>query len=838
MGTLLEHPSEEIKRLQRCINDLIGLLALPAAWSGGGDPSQIVRTLLDALLGMLRLDFVYMRLGDSFGGMPGEMIQLAPSQDRATPEQEICEVVRRWLGDDPQYWPASAGNPFADGEVTTVPLRLGLHGEIGMLVAGSRREGFPKKTEKLVLDIAANQAAIGLQEAHRLVEQKRVANQLEQRVSQRSAELAAVNSNLNKEIIERRRAEEGLHAIEVNFRHVVDSIPGLVCTMSPTGEIELLNRQVLEFFGKTAEQLKNWATSDVVHPDDLPRVIAAVADSLAAGTPYDIEHRCRRGDGVYRWFQVRALPVRNTDDHVTGWYLLLTDIDDRKRAEDAIRASERNLDQIINAVPALAWSARPDGPAEFFNRHYLDYMGLSADEAQGWGWTTAIHPDDLCEMAAAWRAIVASGRPGESEARLRRFDGEYRWFLFRANPLHDESNRIVKWYNINIDIEDRNQAQEQLRESELNLRQLTETIPEMLWRATPDGAIDYCNARVVNYTGFSAEEIMGSGWTRLLHPDDVGDASRVWMSCVATGTPYRVEVRIFHAADETYRWCVTNALPLRDEHGRILKWHGTVVDMHDWKRAQEELRNTQAELAHLTRVMTMGELAASIAHEINQPLASIITNGETGLRWLGRAEPDLGKAQELTRRMVADARRASDIIDRIRNMATRRAPMRTLQSLDNIIEESMVFLRHEFQSRGVTVSVDLAPELPPIVGDRTQLQQVVVNLAVNAVQAMARSNPARRSISIQTLLSDPETVCCHIEDSGPGIDPAHLPRLFDTFFTTKDSGMGMGLAISRSIIEAHGGRIRANNDSAFGGARFSFTLPVNGTDQASVEGLN
>jgi signal transduction histidine kinase len=218
-------------------------------------------------------------------------------------------------------------------------------------------------------------------------------------------------------------------------------------------------------------------------------------------------------------------------------------------------------------------------------------------------------------------------------------------------------------------------------------------------------------------------------------------------------------------------------------------------------------------------------LTASIAHEVNQPLAAIITNGETSLRCLARSDLDVEKVRELARRVVADARRASDIIDRIRAMASRRALQPTPHSLADIIKESMDFLRHEFQSNDISVSLDLEPGLRRVVGDRTQLQQVIVNLAINAVHATARSGG--RNILVRAILSSPETVCFMIEDSGPGIDPAHLPRLFDSFFTTKESGMGMGLAICQSIIEAHNGRIRADNNSSLGGARFSFDLPAN-----------
>jgi C4-dicarboxylate-specific signal transduction histidine kinase len=262
----------------------------------------------------------------------------------------------------------------------------------------------------------------------------------------------------------------------------------------------------------------------------------------------------------------------------------------------------------------------------------------------------------------------------------------------------------------------------------------------------------------------------------------------------------------------------------RDKDGR-LEYLGAAQDVTQRRMSEEALAQARSELAHVARVTSLGVLTASIAHEVNQPLAAIITYGESGLRWMARPEPDPERIREVTKRMVTDARRASEIIDRIRAMATRGAPKQTLLSLDDVVGESMLFLRHELQSKGVSVSLDLARELPQVFGDRTQIQQVVVNLAMNAAQAMAQSGTARRCILIRTMLSDPETVCCTIEDSGPGIDATLIPRLFDTFFTTKETGMGMGLAISRSIIEAHAGHILADNDSALGGARFSFSLP-------------
>jgi PAS domain S-box-containing protein len=255
----------------------------------------------------------------------------------------------------------------------------------------------------------------------------------------------------------------------------------------------------------------------------------------------------------------------------------------------------------------------------------------------------------------------------------------------------------------------------------------------------------------------------------------------------------------------------------------------SVIDLTKQVRAEEELQRLRADFAHAARISMLGELTASIAHEVNQPLAAIVAGAEAGLRWLDRPSPDVAEVRELTKRVVADARRASEIISRIRVMATRRAPEQTLLSLDDVIREALLFLRHEVQSRGVAVSHFPASGPQKVLADRTQLQQVVVNLAVNAVQAMAQAASADRNILVRTIEHDPATLRCSVEDSGPGIEPHHVTRLFDSFFTTKDSGMGMGLRICRSVIEAHGGRIGADNESSLGGARFFFTLPLAAT---------
>jgi PAS domain S-box-containing protein len=374
------------------------------------------------------------------------------------------------------------------------------------------------------------------------------------------------------------------------------------------------------------------------------------------------------------------------------------------------------------------------------------------------------------------------------------------------------------------DITERKQSEEKLRESELNLRQMTEAIPEMLWSATPEGAIDYCNARVLDYTGFSANEIMGNDWTKFLHPDDVEPTNREWMSCVRTGAPYRVEVRTFHAADRTYRWCVTSALPLLDQQGRILKWHGTVVDMHDWKQAQEELRNTQAELAHMTRVMTVGELTASIAHEVNQPLSGIITNASTCLRMLAADPPNVEGARETAQRTIRDGHRASDVITRLRALFSKKDTAIESVDLNEATQEVIALSLSELQRNRVILRPELADDLPLVAGDRVQLQQVILNLVRNASDAMSGVDDRPRRLVIRTERDEGDHVRLTVLDVGAGFGPQGPDKLFEPFYTTKNGGMGIGLSVSRSIVESHHGRLWATpNDGP--GATFSFSIP-------------
>jgi len=939
----------DTQQLRRCINDLVSVLALPAMWVGC-EPSKIVESLLDSVLEMLHLDLVYLHIRDPIGDAPAESHRTAESLGVSIRMAEIRAALKRWLGADPQDWPPRV--EIGEGELSIVPLCLGLHGEIGLLIAGSRRVGFPLQTERLLLGMAANQATIGLQGVRHLIDQKRIADELDRRVAQRTAELSAMNEELRRQVLERQRAEENLRVGELLLGSMIDSLPVPLGIMTASGECEAVNHPMLDYSGKTQEELKLWTTSDVVHAEDRPAAVAAwhralengqpyqietrlrradgvyrwhnvhrfpmrsadgrilrwlvlqldvhdrrdaevllrsLVDSIAApvtlcaptgemeavnrfaedyhrksadeimnwtsgdmifaadlpraqaawrrsietGEPYNVEVRARRADGVYRWMHSHGFPVRDADGRIVRWCVLHLDIHDRKQAEEVLAASERNLNLTINSIPAMAWSADIDGNVEFVNQNYLDYVGRPLDQMRNAGWKDVVHPDDVERSTETWKTIMGSRRAGEAEARLRRFDGSYRWFLMRVSPLYDEAANVIKWHGVNTDIEDLKRAEEALRASELNLRRQTETIPLMLWSAAPDGTVDYCNGRLLEYAGLSAEAVMRDDWKKIrgdwqntIHPDDRESTARAWETSVATGEPHRIEVREFHAADSTYRWCLVTALPLRDDHGRILKWHGAVVDMHDWKQAQDDLRNTQAELAHMTRVMTMGHLTASIAHELNQPLAGIITNASTCLRMLAADPPNVVGARETARRTVRDGNRAAEVITRLRALFSKRHTAIEAVDLNTATQEVIALTLTELQRASVSLRVELADDLPFVKGDRVQLQQVIMNLILNAVEAMDGVTGRPKDLVVATGSVGGDHVQVVVQDAGMGFDSATAEKLFNPFHTTKSHGMGIGLSVSRSIVENHQGRLWARTNEG-PGATFLFSIPAN-----------
>jgi PAS domain S-box-containing protein len=366
---------------------------------------------------------------------------------------------------------------------------------------------------------------------------------------------------------------------------------------------------------------------------------------------------------------------------------------------------------------------------------------------------------------------------------------------------------------------------------ELQLRvSMLQNIPVAAWSVMPDGTPDIVNRLWYEYTGQTPEFVNShpEAWMATLHPEDRDRASQSYWEGIRSGRGFTMEARFLRARDRTYRWHLNRLVPVRDAEGNLLRLVGTSTDVHDWRQAQEALRNTQTEFAHMTRVMTMGELTASIAHEVNQPLGAMVTSAAAGARWLATKPPQMDKARRALERIANDGKRAAEVIQRIRALMKRQTPRKEWLDINETILEVIALAQYQLRRSAILLETRLGDHLPLVRGDRVQLQQLLLNLIINAIEAMSGIKERPRELTVASSSEGPDTVSIEVRDSGTGLDPEHAPHVFEPFYTTKAEGLGIGLSISLSIVEAHGGRLSAAANAPHGTV-FFFSLPVNET---------
>jgi PAS domain S-box-containing protein len=579
------------------------------------------------------------------------------------------------------------------------------------------------------------------------------------------------------------------------------------------------------------------AFRDRILPEDRVGNVEAADRAIREKTDFEVVFRITLPDGSIKRVHSVGHPVVNSDGEVIELVGTHVDVTEQyaakealQKAFDEIKKSEDRLRQVIDTIPTLVWRAGPDGVPDFLNQPALDYTGLSLKQTET-GWPRAFHPDDKKGMLRKWSAIRQSGMPGGLEARLRRFDGEYRWFWFQAEPLRDEAGNIVKWYGSSTDIEDRKRTEEALRESEQRFRDYAETASDWFWEAGPDHHIIRISEHV------SDIGLVPSGLTGLFRWEiatDVESEPEKWQmhrAMIDAHQPFRDFVYTVDGAGFPVH-VRTSGKPIHDASGNFLGYRGTGTNITATIRAdhaERELRKAQAELAHVTRVTTLGELTASIAHEVNQPLTAVVSNADACLRWLDRATPDLDAARRSVEWIIDDGNRASEVIRRVRALVNKTDVERAPLNVNDVVREVIALVERELISRGVLLRMELAPAPAMILGDRVQLQQVIINLVMNGIEAMHAVTDRPRELVIRSGRDDAHYVLLSVTDRGVGVPADCADRLFKAFFTTKSGGMGMGLSICRSIVEAHGGRLSASRNEG-PGATFQFTLPSHQED--------
>jgi len=631
------------------------------------------------------------------------------------------------------------------------------------------------------------------------------------------------------DIEDRKVVEEALREGELRYRLILDNIPGLVSTRAATGAPEFVNQKMLEFFGQSLEQLPDW--SSLIHPDDRERVVSLWRRSVETGQPYDVEHRARRADGVYRWIHARGQPLRDHEGRIVRWCNMLTDVDDRKRAEEALRESELQYRSIMDGIPGLIQVVSAAGEVEIVNRQALEYFGKTLEEFKAWETTGALHPDDLSRVKAARSQSLETGLPFDMEYRCRRADGEYRWFHSRALPLRDREGRILHWCVLLTDIEDRKRSEAALKRNEEFLAdaQRLSSTGSFLWNLTT-GEIIFSEETYRIYGMDPAVPVTFELIRARTHPDELTEL-KDHIEQAQHGLDLDFERRLL-MPDRSVKYLHFICRAVRDQEGQI-EYIGAVQDVTGRRRSEDALGKVRSELAHVARVAALGALTASIAHEVNQPLSGIITNASTCLRLLADDPPNIDGARETARRTIRDGNRASDVIARLHALFAKKGAVTESVDLNRATRELIALSSNEIQRERVIVQMDLADELPPVAGDSVQLQQVVLNLLMNALEAMRGVDDRPRQLVIRTGRDEGDRVRLSVQDVGVGFDPQSVDRLFDAFYTTKSDGMGIGLSVSRSIIESHRGRIWAElNDGP--GATFSFSIPrVSGPETAS-----
>jgi len=574
-----------------------------------------------------------------------------------------------------------------------------------------------------------------------------------------------------------------------------------------------------------------------IHPADLRAFDESLEQAIQKQKDFEINFRIVLPGGEVKHVHNLGHPVLNTVGELVEYIGTTVDVTEQVKARAAleeafskIKQSEASLRLIIDTIPALAWSIEPDGSVEFVNRRWSNYTGLTIAQARGSGWLSVVHPEDIGWMSEQRRIAMTSGKPFELESRMRRHDGEYRWFINRADPLLDEKGKIVKWYGTNTDIDDRKRAEEALRRSENYLaeaQRLTHTGSWVFNILT--GALVHSSEEHRRLFGFDPEKGIPSfdELVSRIHPEDRTFALREFDATIPSGKDFDAHFRIV-LPDGAIRYVYGTGHPVFSPSGDVHEFIGMVMDVTERKRAEEALRQAQADLAHVSRLTTMGELTASIAHEVNQPLTAVVNNANASISLLPKDAPDLEEVREALADIIDDANRASDVIARVRQLAKRAPVEKSLLDLRDVVQDVLGLARYESATRHVTIRTDLSEALPSVSGDRVQLQQVLLNLVINGMDAMNQVEESKRVLTICGRREEHDGTFearLSVSDSGVGLKPEEMDRLFEAFYTTKTEGMGMGLAISRSIIEAHGGRLWAEPNEG-PGATFVFSLPI------------
>jgi PAS domain S-box-containing protein len=634
---------------------------------------------------------------------------------------------------------------------------------------------------------------------------------------------------IGTDIEDRKRAEEELRAAEHEARELLDRVPAMISLRTVAG-ISYTNQRIHNYIGVGQEELRGQGWLKYIHAEDQERALANQARSTEEMKTMDHLYRLRGADGAYRWFRTIAEPYPSVDGKSNCWYGVATDIDELYRSRELLRERELQLNLFTENLPAVLFKAAPDGSIVYVNQKGIEYSGRTAEDLQQKGWTDLIHPDDFEETSSLWNRLLTEGVGYDTVNRFIGADGQYRWFHTRVAAIRDDTGKTVAFHGIMLDTTAQKAAELALQQSEHQMHKMMDTVPSSLYSTAPDGEYTFVNKKARDYLGMTLDQIQGWRWVEAAHPEEREYVVKEFKKALATGSSYISEHRI-RRADGIYRWHLSRAEPLLDEDGQIVQWFGVAIDIDERKRAEHHLRETRVKLERASHVATVAELSASIAHELNQPLTAVMANAQAARRWLSNSPPNFSEAMTSIERVLRDGRVADETMQHIRALF-KQQPLRKKHAWPSqIIREAIRFVHQDAKREESLIDIQIADDLPPILVEQIQIQEVLINLISNGIEAM-ESNARPPHLMIRATLVNESELLIEVIDNGPGLKDTQ--SIFDAFVTTKEKGMGIGLAVSRSIIEAHDGQLWAENNPDYG-AKFSVKLPCGARRVPSLE---
>lgn len=607
--------------------------------------------------------------------------------------------------------------------------------------------------------------------------------------------------------------------------NILESITDAFVAFDRQWRYTYVNQAAVQLLGRSPQELIGKQVWQEVFPTEVGKVAyRELHRAVAEQIPVWWEEF---GEPIGRWLEVNAYPSAD------GVAVYFRDITERKQIEEALRESEAQFRQLADAMPQIVWIARANGEPEYVSQRWIEYTRLTLEQTRKRDFIKqVVHPDDFEPTYEVWNSCLTTGALYQTEFRLKRVsDNAYRWFLCRAVPIRDRQGQVVQWYGTLTDIDDRKQAEADLKASEERYRYLAELIPQLVWTANPEGVLLDVNQRWLNFTGLTLAQAQTEGWQAIVHPDDIPTLSQNWAAAQQAGTNYQAEGRI-RRVDGVYRWHLHQAVPLKNEQGKIIKWFGTATDIEEQKQLEqqrdrilqrEQAAREEAEAANRIK----DEFLAVLSHELRSPLNPIL--GWAKLLQAGKLDEVATRRalETIVRNAKLQTQLIEDLLDVSRILRGKMVLNISPVNLATTIDAALETVRLAAQAKGIHIYKNLGTDVVIVSGDSARLQQVVWNLLSNAIKFTPSGGKVE--ICLECIDSSAQIT---IKDTGKGISSEFLPYVFEYFrqedgkTTRKFGGLGLGLAIVRHLTELHGGTVDVESRGEGMGATFKVRLPL------------